>query len=132
MNEERIAQALAAYVDDYEYEHKYENDEESKQAVRRLTESERKQLTSLTELSNRLQQRMHPVSPSPAFVQSLRDELVEEAEHHLSAREKRRRIAMISAAVAGSVVSIASVIGTIIVVVKWLRTRTRSRQASTA
>lgn len=122
MNEERIAQALAAYVDQ----------EEREQTPSELTASEREQLTALTQLSDRLERRMHPVSPPPTFVQSLHEELVEEAEEQLQQREHRRRLAMIGAAIVGSVVSVASLIGTIVVVVKWLRTRTQARHASTA
>jgi hypothetical protein len=62
----------------------------------------------------------------------LGDELVREAKHRRLKREKRHRIAVISAAVAGGIVSIASLVGGIVVLVKWLRTRSEARQASTA
>jgi len=97
-----------------------------------LSEEERGELASLLELADQLDARMVPVRPSPVFVRSLGQELVEGAERRLAKREKRHRIAVISAAVAGSIVSIVSLVGGIVVLVKWLRTRTEARQASTA
>lgn len=94
-----------------------------------LTDAERAQVASLARLADRLQASMQLVHPSPAFVRSLREELVEEAEHRMTRRKRRQRVAMIGAAVFGSVVSVASVVGAIVVLVKWLRTRTQARHA---
>jgi hypothetical protein len=105
---------------------------EASSARANLTEEERSELASLLELADQLDARMVTVRPSPVFVRSLGRELVEEAERRLAKREKRHRIAVISAAVAGGVVSIVSLVGGIVVLVKWLRTRTEARQASTA
>ncbi len=97
-----------------------------------LSDEERAELTSLIHLSDCLDARMRPLRPSPSFVRSLGEELVREAERRMVKREKRRRIAVISAAVAGGLVSVASLVGGIVVLVKWLRTRSEARQASAA
>lgn len=96
------------------------------------SDGEAAELASLLRLARRLDERMKPVHPSPAFVQSLGGELRRHAQRRIARRQKRHRIAMISAAVAGGVVSIASLVGGIVVLVKWLRTRGEARQASTA
>ena len=97
-----------------------------------LSDEERAELASLIFVADQLEERMQPVQPSPVFVRSLGAELVEEARRQMAKRERRRRLAVISAAVAGAVVSLASVIGGIVVLIRWLRTRTAARQASTA
>jgi hypothetical protein len=97
-----------------------------------LSGEERAELESLARVAHRLDARMRPLHPSPPFVRSLGEELVREAGRRIVRREKRRRIAVISAAVAGGLVSIASLVGGIVVLVKWLRTRSEARQASAA
>ncbi|MGD2144796.1 MAG: hypothetical protein PVF54_09995 [Anaerolineae bacterium] len=97
-----------------------------------LAEHERAELESLAQLADRLESTMQPVHPSPALVRSLRNELVEEARSRMSRRKRRHRITVISAAVAGTVVSIASVAGGIVMLVKWLRARTEARQVTAA
>ncbi len=97
-----------------------------------LSAEERAELASLLHVADRLDARMGPVCPSPAFVQSLGEELVREAGRRMAKRDKRHHIAVISATVVGAVVSIASLVGGIVVLVKWLRTRSEARQASTA
>ena len=100
--------------------------------VSHLSDEDRTELQSLLHMSHRLDTRMVPLHPSPAFKESLGDELVREAKRRILKREKRHRIAVISAAVAGGIVSLASLVGGIVVLVKWLRTRSEARQASTA
>lgn len=117
-----VAQALAAHAEEGD----------ARQLELDMSREERDELTSLLCLVNRLDARMEPVRPSPAFVESLGEELVREAERRALKREKRHRIAVISAAVAGAIVSIASLVGGVVVLVKWLRTRAEARQASTA
>ena len=97
-----------------------------------ISAEENAELTSLLGVAHRLDARMKPLSPSPAFVRSLRHELLGEARRCARRREKRHRIAVISAAIAGAVVSLASLIGGFVVLVKWLRTRTEARNPSTA
>jgi histone acetyltransferase (RNA polymerase elongator complex component) len=97
-----------------------------------LSAEERAELASLLHVADRLDAQMEPRRPPSAFVQSLGVELVREAERRMAKREKRHRIAVISAAVAGGIVSIASLVGGIVVLIKWLRTRSEARQASTA
>lgn len=97
-----------------------------------LTDEGRAELASLAFLADQLDKRMPPVHPSPVFVQSLRAELVEGAKRQMVKREQRHRAAVISAAVAGGVVSIASLAGGVVLLIKWLRTRSGARQASAA
>ncbi|MGD2105358.1 MAG: hypothetical protein PVJ55_09660 [Anaerolineae bacterium] len=96
-----------------------------------LSDEARAELQALRHLADRLAVRMKPVRPAPAFVRSLGDELVGEAERRMAKRERRHHIAVIGAAVAGGLVSIASLVGGAVVLVKWLRTREGARQAST-
>jgi hypothetical protein len=97
-----------------------------------LTDEERAELASLILIADQLEERMQSMHPSPVFVRSLGAELVEEARRQMIKRERRHRVAVIGAAVAGAAVSIASVIGGVVVLIRWLRTRTEARQASTA
>lgn len=97
-----------------------------------LSAEDRAELSSLLTIARSLDARMTPKRPAPAFVQSLGRELVDEAARRARQRNKRHRIAVITAAVAGGVVSVASVVGGIVMLVKWLRTRADGRQPSTA
>ena len=97
-----------------------------------LSGGDRAELESLLTIARSLDERMTPRRPSPAFVRSLGRELVDEAGRRARRREKRRRIAVITAAIAGGLVSIASVVGGIVMLVKWLRTRSDARHPSTA
>jgi hypothetical protein len=124
MRKEGMAELLAAHTDGRGVEALADRTAD-------LTDEERDELKSLVQLSDCLEARMQPVQASPAFVRSLGDELVRAAERRMAERRRRHRIAMISAAVAGAVVSIASVVGGIVVLIKWLRTRTEAHQAST-
>lgn len=124
MRKEEMAELLAAHTEERDVG-------ASADRTADLTEEERDELESLVQLSDCLEARMQPVQASPAFVRSLGQELVEAAEHRIAEQRRRHRIAMIGAAVAGAVVSIASVVGGIVVLIKWLRTRTEARQAST-
>jgi hypothetical protein len=129
MREERVREALAAHLDGQRTELPAEwgggpGDD--------LTDEERAELGSLIYIARELEGRMQPVHPSPAFVRSLGAELVEEAGRQMVKRERRHRLAVISAALAGAVVSIASVVGGVVLLIKWLRTRTGARQASAA
>jgi len=125
MREDRLAEALAARAPGAGAEVRPEQRAD-------LTEEERSELESLVWLASRLDARMEPIRPSHAFVESLGEELVEAAERRRAEQKRRHRIAVVSAAVAGAVVSIASVVGGIVVLVRWLRTRTDARQASAA
>jgi hypothetical protein len=125
MREERIAEALAVHTE-------RRNVGTLAEQMADLTEEERGELESLIEVADFLEAQMQPVQASPAYVRSLGHELVGAAEQRIVERRRRHRIAVISAAVAGAVVSIASVVGGIVVLVRWLRTRTEARQASTA
>lgn len=97
-----------------------------------LTGREHEDLASLVCLAGQLDTRMRPLKAPPVFARSLRQELVREAERRFSMRQRRRRIALIGGAAAGAVVSIVSLVGGLVVLIKWLRTRTEARQASAA
>ena len=97
-----------------------------------MTDEEHAELASLVRLADSLTERMQPLRPSPVFVQSLGAELVEEAGRKMKSRKRRHRVAVISAAAAGAAISIASVVGGAVVLIRRLRTRTEARQASTA
>ncbi len=125
MREDRLAEALAARAPGAGAEILPEQKAD-------LTEEERRELESLVRLASHLEARMEPMRPSHAFVESLGEELVEAAERRRAEQKRRHRITVISAAVAGTVVSIASLVGGIVVLVRWLRTRTEARQASAA
>jgi hypothetical protein len=121
MDEERMTEALSAYVGGL-----------SEGSGIELPVKEREQLVPLLRLADQLQQTMRPVEPSLAFVRSLRDELEKEAQRQIALRKRKRRFAVIGAAAVGSVVSVASLVGAIVVLVRWLRTRTQTHQASAA
>jgi len=125
MREERMAEALAAHVDGG-------GSRPFAGELDDLAEGEHTELTSLVQLANHLEMRMQLLQAPPAFVRSLREELVKEAERRMVERRRRRRLAVIGGAAAGVVVSIASLVGGIVVLIKWLRTRTQAQQASTA
>lgn len=92
-----------------------------------LTDEERRQLTSLFHLAERLSQSIHPVQPSAGFVRSLGQELVNNASHQVALTKRMRKTVLISAAAAGAMVSIASLVGAIVfVIVRW-RQRTQAR-----
>jgi len=92
-----------------------------------MTDEERGRLTPLFQLAERLQQSMQPVQPSAAFVRSLGRELVDNAKRQIMLTKRLRRAVMIGAAALGSLVSIASVVGAIILVVVRLRARAQAR-----
>lgn len=121
MDEERMAEALSAYVDGLSEHYGVE-----------LSVKDREQMAPLFRLADRLQRTMRPMEPSQPFVRSLRDELEKEAQRQIVLRKRKRRFAMIGAAAVGSVVSVASLVGAIVVLVRWLRTRTQTHQASAA
>ena len=117
-----VAEALAAHVDGGQVH----------PAGPDLSDEEQAELASLLYMAHRLDAKMEPRRPSPAFVRSLGEELEREAEQCMARRKRRHRVTVISAAVAGGIVSIASLVGGIVVLVKWLRTRTEAQQPSTA
>jgi len=124
MDEKKLVEALSAYTDNLTRS----SDAPLPPA---LTDEERKELTPLFRLSQRLQQNMQLVHPSPSFVHSLRDELVKESRRRIALRERIRRIVMIGAAALGSILSIVSVVGGIVLLVKWLRARSSTPRAPT-
>jgi len=83
-------------------------------------------LLSLAEL---LHTHMKPVYPRPAFVHKLRSELVENDRRRMAVARRMRRILTIGAAVLGSVVSIASVVGAIILFHSKRQARGRTAHA---
>ncbi|MGD2145293.1 MAG: hypothetical protein PVH41_01200 [Anaerolineae bacterium] len=129
MGEERVREALATHVDG---RGSLGLESRGAQVGGELTEEEHTELASLARLADLLAERMQPLRPSPVFVQSLGAEIVEAAGRKMESRERRHRVAVIGAAVAGAAVSVASVVGGVVVLIRWLRTRTTARQVSTA
>lgn len=74
-------------------------------------------------LAGRLSDALRPVRPSAAFVSSLGRELVHDAAYRIEAWKKRRRSVTIVAAVAGTLLSVASLIGAAV----YLSSRSRAR-----
>ncbi len=120
MNKRRMAEVLAAHA---------EGLTGGAQVMQRLsvTAEERNRLSPLLQLAEHLQQSMQPVQPSAAFVRSLGRELVDNARHQISPAKRPRRTVVIGAAVLGSLVSIASVVGAIVFVVSRSRVRAQAR-----
>ncbi len=125
MSQEQMAEWLATHTDGG-------GSPASTRAMDELPERDRHELASLVRLAQELESHMRLLQAPSVFAQSLRQELLREAERRMVRRRRRRRVALIGGAVAGVVVSIASLVGGIVVLVKWLRTRTEARQASTA
>ncbi|MGD8996900.1 MAG: hypothetical protein PVH80_02225 [Anaerolineae bacterium] len=129
MREKRVREALAAHVERRDAEAPVGGGLDESAG---LTDAERAELASLILIADQLDERMRPVHPSPGFVRSLGTELVEEAKRRIVKRQQRQRVAMISAALAGAIVSVASLAGGVVLLIRWLRTRTAARQASAA
>lgn len=67
------------------------------------------QETTLAQISDRLRRCFVPVEPPPAFVRSLKMELVQAARQRQERARRLRRILLVGAAVFGSVASVAGV-----------------------
>ena len=96
-----------------------------------VTDSERAQLASLFDLAEHLQESMPPVRPPSGFVHSLSRELARSAQHQIEAARRLRRGILIAAAAVGSIISIASIVGAIILLVSRIRARSRASTPST-
>ncbi len=92
-----------------------------------LTDQEREQLAPLFQLAEQLYASMPRVQPPAAFVRSLRKELMEQTARQIALEKRRRRTMVIGAATAGSLVSIASLVGAIAFVVARLRARAQAQ-----
>ena len=125
MSDEQMAEALAVTLD-------ASGCLTAADVTAELTERQLKDLASLVCLAGHLDDRMQRLRAPGVFTRSLREELVTEAERRIVVRQRRRKIALIGGAVAGGVVSVASLIGGVIVLIRWLRTRTEARQMSAA
>ncbi len=126
MNKKRAAEAMSIHAD------KLVGKPQGKPQIN-LTDVERKQLTPLFQLAERLYQSKSPVQPSPAFVRSLGKELAGSAKRQITLTKRLRKTVLIGAAAVGSLLSIASVVGAIVfVIVRWReRMQTRAIQATT-
>ena len=124
MNKKHMVEALTAHAEKLvgRSDHITSND-----LANDLTNEERKQLTPLIQLSERLHQNLKPIQPSAAFVSSLGKELKGQAQRQIAMRKRKRRVLVISAAAVGSVVSIASIVGAILLVIARLRARSQTQ-----
>lgn len=94
-----------------------------------LTDEEHEELAPLFRLAEHLHQTMQPVHPSAAFVRTLGKELAKNAQRQVVLAKRMRRRLVIGAAAVGSLVSIASLVGTIVfVIVRW-RARSHAHTA---
>jgi len=122
MKEKRAIEILAAHADTLTGRPKAMQSLDVK-------DEEHTQLAPLFQLAERLHQSMQPVKPSADFVRSLRRELVENARRQIKLKKRMRRVMVIGAAALGSLVSIMSVVGAAIFVIKRLRARAQALQA---
>jgi hypothetical protein len=97
-----------------------------------VTDSERAQLASLFNLAEHLRESMPPVRPPSGFVRSLSRELSRSAQYQIAAARRLRRGILIAAATVGSIISIASIVGAIILLVSRIRARSRASTSSTS
>ena len=122
MRKRRAAKVLIAHADELIGRPEAMHDLE-------VTDAERAQLAALFRVTDRLRDTMVPVSPSAAFVRSLGRELANTAKHQIAITRRMRRGVLIGAAAVGSLVSIASIVGAIVLVVMRLRARANARAA---
>jgi hypothetical protein len=120
MTEQRVVELLAAHADALVG---------CPQALQRANPSpqEREQVASLFGLAEELKQRLVPVRPAPAFAQSLKRELIEHHSLYATRAERTRRTVVIGAVAAGSVLSLASIVTAIVLVVSRSRSRSGAR-----
>lgn len=94
-----------------------------------LTDEEREELAPLFRLAEHLHHSMQPVQPSAAFVRTLGKELAQNAQRQVMLAKRMRKRLVIGAAAVSSLVSIASIVGTIVfIIVRW-RARSHARTA---
>jgi hypothetical protein len=120
MKKERMAEALAFHAQGLI------GRQDNVEAVT-LTDEEHSRLAPLFELAGCLKQSMPPVKPSAPFVRSLGEELVEHARHRVALAKRLRRGLLIGAAAFGSLLSVASVVGAIALVITRYRARAQAR-----
>ncbi len=120
MKKERMAEALAFHAEGLI------GQRDDAEAVT-LADDEHTRLAPLFELAGRLKQSMQPVKPSATFVRTLGEELVERARRRIALTKRVRRGLLISAAALGSVLSVASVVGAIALVITRNRARAQAR-----
>jgi len=94
-----------------------------------LAEREGLDAGSLLDLADSLQRAMAPVQPRTPFIYELRKKLVYRARRRQTAARRTKHTFKIGAAVVGALVSAASIVGAIILVVKTLHERTQARAA---
>ena len=122
MNDNRISEVLAAHAEEL-----IGNPGAAEEAS--ILEEERRELASLLETAALLHQSMKPLQPSTAFVRTLRTELVQEASRQIARTTRLRRGMMIGTAVVGSIVSVASAVAAVVLLVGRLHTRSRAQAA---
>jgi hypothetical protein len=124
MDERHVVQMLAAHAEGLI------NRRENMQQIKMMDE-EHSRIGPLFQLAERLQQSMQPVQPSATFMRSLGQELVDNAQRQIMLTKRLRRAMLIGAAALGSLLSIASVVGAIVLVITWLRGRAQAQTIHT-
>ena len=126
MNEKRVVDVLAAHAE------KLIGDPQPYLDASVLGEEQRA-LASLIRTATLLHESMKPVRPSPTFVRTLRGELVQAANSKIARTSRLRRGMMIGTAVVGSLVSLASVVTAIVLLIRRQHThRAQAAHAPTA
>jgi len=95
----------------------------------KLSKKEEQEIKPLFELAAKLQETMRPVQPRTPFVKELKNDLMYRARRRLAVNKRKRSIFVIAAAIVGSLVSIASVVGAVVLLVKTIHERTQARAA---
>lgn len=122
MNDDRMSEVLSAHAEEL-----MGNPGPTEEAG--VSEEERRELASLLQTAALLHQSMIPMHPSTAFVHTLRTELVQEARRQITRTSRLRRGMMIGTAVVGSIVSVASVVAAVVLLVGRLHTHHRAQAA---
>lgn len=92
-----------------------------------IGEGARQAVDPLLRTAQSVYQTLRPVRPSPAFVRSLARELSRTAEKRLKRSTRVRRTLVIVAAVVGSVLSAASLLAGLIILIGRIRSRAHDR-----
>ena len=119
MREKRIIELLAAHADTLVI------DAPSAGQIR-LGKKAELEVQPLFELAETLQQAMKPIQPRTPFVQELKNDLAHRARRRLATNKRMKNVFVIGAAIVGALVSVASVVGAIVLLIKTLHQRTPS------
>ena len=81
----------------------------------------------LFSLAEKLQQTMKPIQPRTPFVRELKNDLAHRAQRRMATNRRMKNVFVIGAAITGALLSVASVVGAIVLLIKTLHQRTQRR-----